>query len=75
MEAQLNNLPKGAFIPIVAFAGTATLKIKSKQPVIYFTDVSVQNPLIQLVLKFVQKVEIKNFTFAVNELHLKVIHT
>ena len=36
---QLLNLPKEAFIPIVAFAGTATLKIKSKQPVIYFTDI------------------------------------
>ena len=30
---------KEAFIPIVAFAGTATLKIKSKQPVIYFADI------------------------------------
>ena len=37
---QLLNLPKEAFISIVAFAGTATLKIKSKQPVIYFTDIN-----------------------------------
>lgn len=37
---QLLNLPKEAFISIVAFAGTATLNIKSKQHVIYFTDIN-----------------------------------
>ena len=36
---QLLNLPMEAFIPIVAFAGSATLKVKSKQPVIYFADI------------------------------------
>lgn len=35
----LLGLPKEAFIPIVAFSNTATLKVKSKQPVIYFADI------------------------------------
>ena len=36
---EILNLPKDAFIPIVAFASTATLKVESKQPVVYFSDV------------------------------------